>query len=63
MVLHLDQFPYIEIQIDLFSSGDFSLAAYPYSLKLIWSPFVDSIYLKNGVEEDHGLYRFKPFPE
>ncbi|KAI5955355.1 hypothetical protein KGF54_001916 [Candida jiufengensis] len=26
--------------------GIFSLAAYPYSLKLIWSPFVDSIYSK-----------------
>ena len=26
--------------------GVFSLAAYPYSLKLVWSPFVDSIYLK-----------------
>lgn len=26
--------------------GIFSLAAYPYSLKLIWSPFIDSIYLK-----------------
>ncbi|KAI5959407.1 uncharacterized protein KGF55_005384 [Candida pseudojiufengensis] len=26
--------------------GIFTLAAYPYSLKLIWSPFVDSIYSK-----------------
>ncbi|RLV91400.1 putative membrane protein [Spathaspora sp. JA1] len=26
--------------------GLFSLASYPYSLKLIWSPFVDSIYSK-----------------
>ncbi|CAK9441216.1 uncharacterized protein LODBEIA_P50850 [Lodderomyces beijingensis] len=26
--------------------GVFSLAAYPYSLKLLWSPFVDSIYVK-----------------
>lgn len=24
--------------------GIFSLAAYPYSLKLLWSPFVDSMY-------------------
>lgn len=27
--------------------GVFSLAAYPYSLKLLWSPIVDSIYAKN----------------
>ncbi|ORX89109.1 MFS general substrate transporter [Basidiobolus meristosporus CBS 931.73] len=26
--------------------GIFSLAGYPYSLKLLWSPFVDSIYSK-----------------
>ena len=26
--------------------GVFSLAAYPYSLKLLWSPFVDSMYSK-----------------
>lgn len=24
--------------------GTFSLAAYPYSLKLLWSPIVDSVY-------------------
>lgn len=24
--------------------GTFSLAAYPYSLKLLWSPVVDSLY-------------------
>ncbi len=24
--------------------GIFSLAAYPYSLKLLWSPVVDSVY-------------------
>ncbi|GEQ70380.1 hypothetical protein JCM33374_g4057 [Metschnikowia sp. JCM 33374] len=27
--------------------GIFSLAAYPYSLKLLWSPVVDAIYSKN----------------
>ncbi|CCE86677.1 Piso0_005180 [Millerozyma farinosa CBS 7064] len=27
--------------------GIFSLAAYPYSLKLLWSPFVDSFYSKS----------------
>lgn len=27
--------------------GVFSLASYPYSLKLLWSPIVDSLYFKN----------------
>jgi hypothetical protein len=25
----------------------FSLSSYPYSLKLLWSPFVDSLYFKS----------------
>eukprot|EP01027_Heterolobosea_sp_BB2_P014741 GEZU01021153.1.p1 GENE.GEZU01021153.1~~GEZU01021153.1.p1 ORF type:complete len:141 (+),score=9.04 GEZU01021153.1:88-510(+) len=27
--------------------GLFSLASYPYSLKLLWSPIVDALYIKN----------------
>lgn len=27
--------------------GIFGLCTYPYSLKLLWSPFVDSVYLRS----------------
>lgn len=27
--------------------GVFSFAAYPYSLKLLWSPIVDSVFVKD----------------
>jgi len=33
-------------QLDYAEMGLFSLAGYPYSLKLLWSPFVDSVYWK-----------------
>ena len=39
--------------------GLFSLAGYPYSLKLLWSPLVDQIYSRRLEGERAGFYQFK----
>lgn len=36
----------LKLKLSYAQVGVFSLAAYPYSLKLLWSPIVDSMYLK-----------------
>lgn len=46
--LTMGSLPYLlQPKLDYSSIGTFSLAAYPYSLKLLWSPIVDAIYNVN----------------
>jgi hypothetical protein len=44
--LTMGSLPYLlQPHLDYASLGTFSLASYPYSLKLLWSPIVDALYL------------------
>lgn len=48
--LSLGSLPFILQQsggVSMTELGFFSFAAWPYSLKLLWSPIVDSVYWKN----------------
>jgi len=47
--LALGSLPFImKAKLSFSDLGLFSLASYPYSLKLFWSPIVDSFYFKGS---------------